>query len=85
MKKHTLNLTRQQVIDSVAFIQESRSGRSSLMQMMLEALMRSERDEYNTQNGDVSNGYRSCRAYPEGQVFEIQVPRTRCGNVEGVL
>jgi transposase-like protein len=85
MKKHTLNLTRQQVIDSLAFIQDSGAGRSSLMQMMLEALMRSERDEYNTQNGDVSNGYRPRRAYSEGQVFELQVPRTRYGNFKPVL
>ena len=50
MKKHTLNLTRQQVIDSLAFIQDSGSGRSALMQMMLEALMRSEREAYNFEN-----------------------------------
>jgi len=37
MKKHTLNLTRQQVIDTLAFVQDSGSGRSALMQMMLEA------------------------------------------------
>ena len=77
MKKHTLNLTRQQVIDSLAFIQDSGSGRSALMQMMLEALMRSEREAYNFENGDVSNGFRSRRAHAEGRTFGLQVPRTR--------
>lgn len=85
MKKHTLSLTRQQVIDSLAFIQDSGSGRSALMQMMFEALMRSERDAYNLENGDVSNGFRSRRAHAEGRTVELQVPRTRYGNFKPVL
>ena len=85
MKKHTLNLTRQQVIDSLAFIQDNGSGSSALMQMMLEALMRSEREAYNLENGDVSNGFRSRRVHAEGRTFELQVPRTRYGNLKPVL
>ncbi|MDB4587696.1 hypothetical protein N9098_01020 [bacterium] len=77
MKKHTLNLTRQQVIDSLAFSPDTGSGRSALMQRMLEALMRSEREAYNFENGDVSNGIRSRRAHAEGRTFGLQVPRTR--------
>lgn len=77
MKKLTLNLTRQQVYDSLAFSSDSGSGRS--------ALMRSEREAYNFENGDVSNGFRSRRAHAEGRTFELQVPRTRYGNFKPVL
>ena len=45
--------------------------------MSLEALMLAERQLYNEQSSDVSNGYRWRKVFGKGEQLELRVPRSR--------
>ena len=85
MKNKTLSFTPEQVTQIVSDLKTSGRDNTALMQLFLEAMMRAEREEYKTTHGDLSNGYRSRRAFSQGRVMELQVPRTRFGNFYPVL
>ena len=54
-------------------------GLNTLLKMALDALMKSERSEHNQQYRDLSNGFRTRKAFGDKQMIELQVPRTRSG------
>lgn len=85
MKKKTLSFTKEQVTTIVSNLREAGEGYSDLLKVMLEAMMRAERDEYNQEHNDLSNGYRGRKAIGQGKVMELSVPRTRYGNFYPVL
>jgi len=76
MKKKTLSLPKEQVTTIVSDMRASWSGYNDLMQVMLEGMMRAEREEYKADNADSSNGYRPRKAFGGGKVMELRVPRT---------
>lgn len=66
-------------------LKNSGEDSTALMKVFLEAMMRAEREEYKLEHQDSSNGYRPRRAFGQGRVLELQVPRTRQGNFYPVL
>ncbi len=47
--------------------------------------MNAEREEYKIEHNDSSNGFRSRKAFGQGRIMELKVPRTRHGNFYPVL
>jgi putative transposase len=71
-----MELTQEQVTEIIA--DTMRSGQISVIEKaIVEAVMQTERSEYNAQTGDVSNGYRSRQIVSKGNTLVLQVPRTR--------
>lgn len=81
----TLNFSIEQVTQIVTDLQSSQSDYSHLQKIFLEALMGAEREVFNQETGDKSNGYRPRRAFGGGRVMELRVPRTRFGSFYPVL
>ena len=55
-------------------------GLGELMKVGLELLMKSERELHNEEHSDSSNGFRTRKAFGQGKILELRVPRTRHGN-----
>lgn len=81
----TLKFSEEQVTQIVTDLQSSRGDYSGLMKIFLEAMMGAEREVYNADKGDLSNGYRPRRAFGGGRVMELRVPRTRYGSFYPVV
>jgi transposase-like protein len=81
----TLNFSIEQVTQIVTDLQSSQSDYGHLQKIFLEALMGAEREVFNQETGDKSNGYRPRRAFGGGRVMELRVPRTRFGSFYPVL
>ena len=85
MAKKTLTFTTTQVTQILADLKASGRENSDLFRLLMEAMMRAEREEFKASTGDVGNGYRPRRAMYDGRVMQLQVPRTRTGNFYPVL
>jgi transposase-like protein len=72
-----LNFTQEQVTKILENIAEEKDGYNKVMQIAMEALMRAEREEFNNENRDVSNGYRPRRFFGKGKELVLSVPRSR--------
>ena len=72
-----LNFTQEQVTKILENIATEKEGFNKVMQIAIEALMRAERDEFNKEQSDVSNGYRSRRFFGKGKELVLSVPRSR--------
>lgn len=83
MKK--LHFTQEQVTNILEDIVHQEDGLQKILKLSLEALMRSEREEHNQEHNDMSNGYRKRRAFGQGKILELQVPRSRKGNFYPLL
>jgi hypothetical protein len=53
-----MNFTQTQITEILNEIANGKNGYQELLRLSLESIMRSERNEFNTENSDVSNGYR---------------------------
>ncbi|MBN2729803.1 MAG: hypothetical protein JXR53_11330 [Bacteroidales bacterium] len=71
-----LHFTREQVTKILENIAKEDNGLQEIMKMRLEALMRAERQEHNDIQRDMSNGYRSVKAFGKGKILELKVPRS---------
>lgn len=80
-----MNFTQKQVSEILAQLLEEENGLNTVLKLTMEALMKSERTEHNISNGDLSNGYRPRKAYGNGQMLELKVPRTRHGNFYPII
>lgn len=80
-----LHFTQEQVTKILQEIAERENGFQEVIKLSFEALMRAEREEFNGQNQDVSNGYRKRRTFGHGKILELRVPRTRNGNFYPLL
>lgn len=80
-----LHFTQEQVTKILTEIVEEKGGTNTLLQLSLEAMMRSERQEHNSSHNDVSNGYRFRKSFGQGKILELQVPRSRYGQFYPVL
>jgi len=74
-----LHLTQEQVTQILEEIAQRKEGVMMVMQIALEAIMRAEREVFNQEYGDVSNGYRMRKTFGHGKLLELRVPRTRFG------
>jgi len=83
MKK--LHFTQEQVTKILEEIAQQEDGFNMVLKLSLEAIMRAEREEHNSDYQDMSNGYRSRRAFGQGKILELQVPRSRKGNFYPLL
>ncbi len=72
-----LNFTQEQVTKILEDVATKKDGYNKVMQMAIEALMRSEREEFNKSKSDVSNGYRPRRFFGKGKELVLSVPRSR--------
>jgi transposase-like protein len=73
----TIDFTQEQVTKILEEIANEKEGFNKVMQIAIEALMRAEREEFNKQNSDVSNGYRPRRFLGKGKELVLSVPRSR--------
>lgn len=81
----TLNFTQEQITRILADVANSEGGFNQVLQISLDAMMRAERQEHNLINSDVSNGFRSVRAFGQGKQLRLSVPRTRNSSFYPVL
>ena len=80
-----MEFTQPQITEIISGIANGESGLADLIKQGLESLMLSERRLYNTEQSDVSNGFRGRRVCQGGKVFELRVPRSRHGNFYPML
>ena len=73
----TLNFTQEQVTKILENIAIEKDGFNKVMQLAMESLMRAERQEFNQEHSDVSNGYRPRRFFGKGKELVLSVPRSR--------
>jgi putative transposase len=81
----TLNFTQEQITKILTEVANSDQGFNQVLQISLEAMMRAERAEHNEKQQDVSNGFRSTRAFGQGTQLRLSVPRSRYGSFYPVL
>lgn len=80
-----MEFTQEQMSEIISSITNGKEGFQHLIQLGLESLMKSERDIFNEEHNDVSNGYRPRRICHNGKMFHLQVPRTRENNFYPML
>lgn len=75
-----MNFTQDQVREILGQIAQGENGYQKILQLSIEAIMRSERTEFNQLKGDSSNGYRLSSVLSHGGKLELVVPRSRHHN-----
>lgn len=80
-----MHFTPSQVSKIIEEVVSKEDGLNTILKMALEALMKSERAEHNQQYHDLSNGFRTRKAFGDKQMIELQVPRTRSGSYYPVI
>jgi len=80
-----MRFTQHQISAIFEELANQEDGMHKLLQMSLEAIMKAEREEYNQDHSDVSNGYRKRKSLGRGKILELQVPRSRNGNFRPAL
>lgn len=75
-----MNFTQAQIKEILDSIANGKNGYQELLQLALESIMKAERDEFNSSNNDVSNGYRFRSILGHGGKLELTVPRSRHHN-----
>ena len=75
-----MNFTHTQISELLLEIANSENGSNLLLQMTLEAFMKSERLLHQQENPtDYANGFRARKARGHGKEMVLKVPRTRSG------
>ena len=85
MNNTILSFSKEQLMQIIASIKASGESYQSLFQVLLEAMMLAEREEYKLEKDDVSNGFRPRRLRGSQGTIELSVPRTRYGNFYPIL
>ena len=75
-----IHFTQEQITKILSEIVQKEDGYQEILKLSLEAIMRAEREEHNKTRGDMSNGYRYRKAFGQGKILELQVPRSRRGH-----
>ena len=75
-----MHFTQQQIYEVLGQVVSKPDGLGELMKVGLELLMKSERELHNEEHSDSSNGFRTRKAFGQGKILELRVPRTRHGN-----
>lgn len=83
-----INLSKDQLQDTIHSVLNKDEGLNELLEMILNGLMKLERDTFlNTQasSSNKANGYRPGRASGYGKELSLRIPRDRLGNFQPVL
>ena len=81
-----MNFTHEQISGLMLDLANSENGTNLLMQLTLNAFMKSERHLHQQENSDdYANGYRERKARGFGKEMVLKVPRTRDGSFYPVL
>ncbi len=75
-----MNFTQAQITEILDEIANGKNGYQELLKLSLESIMRSERNEFNRDQSDVSNGYRLGSILGHGGKLELSIPRSRNHN-----
>lgn len=74
-----MQFTQTQITEILSDLAKSENGINAVLKIAMEALMKSERTVHNETHKDLSNGFRTRRAYGDKETIELRVPRTRSG------
>ncbi|HLW39447.1 MAG TPA: transposase [Brumimicrobium sp.] len=81
-----MDFTQEQITEILSeFSSKKENGYQTILKIALEAMMKSERNEFNLQSKDVSNGFRKRNVLSNGVSLELHVPRTRNHNFYPLL
>lgn len=80
-----MDFTQEQISTIFDTIANKENGFEDLLQMSIEAIMRSERMMHNEQQNDISNGFRKRSVIAHGGKLELLVPRSRHHNFYPLL
>jgi len=75
-----MNFTQLQIKEIFDEIASGKNGYQELLKLSLESIMKAEREEFNSKNSDVSNGYRYGSVLGHGGKLELVIPRSRHNN-----
>jgi len=75
-----MDFTQTQITEILDEIANKKEGYQKLLKMTLESIMRAERNEFNTDTEDVSNGYRKSSILAHGGKLNLVISRTRHHN-----
>lgn len=75
-----MNFTQTQITEILDEIASGKNGYQQLLQLSLESIMRAERNEFNAEHSDSSNGYRFSSVLGHGGKLELAIPRSRHHN-----
>ncbi len=75
-----MTFTQEQISVLYDEIANGQGGYQHLLKLSLEAIMRAEREQFNDQHNDSSNGYRLRRVFAHKSKLELVIPRTRHHN-----
>ena len=76
-----MELTQLQISEILSNYTSSSEGFVTLQSLIMNSLMRHERDLFVSENGhEQRNGFRSRRWYSHGFEFSLRIPRSRSGN-----
>lgn len=75
-----MNFTQEQISELLLTIANQKDGYRLLLQQSLEAIMRAERNQFNTVHSDYSNGYRFSKVCVHNGKMELMIPRSRHHN-----
>jgi transposase-like protein len=80
-----MQFTQPQIREILSDLAKSENGINTVLKLAMEAIMKSERTAHNETYHDLSNGFRSRRAYGDKKMIELQIPRTRSGNFYPII
>lgn len=83
-----IDLTNDQLQDTINSLLNKEEGLNNLLEMILDGLMKLERDTFLTGpagSGNKANGYRPGRAAGYGKELSLRIPRDRLGQFKPVL
>lgn len=80
-----MEITQQQKYEILRNEIQKGVGLDQIVKLGLEILMKTEREEYNSQTGDYSNGYRYRKMFGSGKMLDLKVLRTREGGFHPII
>jgi transposase-like protein len=75
-----MNFTQEQIKEILDHVSKEKNGYTELLKLSLESIMRSERNQFNKVENDVSNGYRLSSVFAHQSKMELVIPRSRHHN-----
>lgn len=86
-KEDLMQLSTAQITDILTEVASREDGTNEILRMTFDAMMKAERLEYqqSSSDADKGNGFRHVKAYGQGKMLELRVPRTRSGNFHPML
>jgi putative transposase len=75
-----MNFTQEQMSELFDEIAQKKDGYRHLLKLSLESIMKAERNEFNLEHSDSSNGYRMSSVFAHKCKLELVIPRSRHQN-----